>query len=154
MAGVEFFQSVPGQLRDGLGITARFVLIRGRGHEIVLDTTSVDLMAVALSHEIRDRNVTVVPVRLTNTPFISLNTTPLMTIGDFGSSVFSCSKRQPSCLQRREVLTVSRHSVERCLHEIELVEFWMQDRIEINRHEIEVILLILRREGVHRPVAG
>jgi len=36
---------------------------------------------------------------LTKTPFISLKTTPLITTGELGSSVFSCSRRQPSCLK-------------------------------------------------------
>ena len=36
---------------------------------------------------------------LTNTPFISLKTTPLKAMGDLGSRGSWCSSRHPSCLQ-------------------------------------------------------
>lgn len=46
---------------------------------------------------------------LTKTPFISLKTTPLITIGEDGSLVFSCSSRQPSCLKRQNRTCQSLH---------------------------------------------
>ena len=43
---------------------------------------------------------------LTMAPFISLNTTPLKIIGEFGSDRSSGSKRQPSCLdQNSSIIT-------------------------------------------------
>ena len=46
----------------------------------------------------------VVNYPLTMAPFISLNTTPLKIIGEFGLDRSSGSKRQPSCLKQDRIL--------------------------------------------------
>ena len=44
---------------------------------------------------------------LTMAPFISLNTTPLKIIGEFGSDRSSGSKRQPSCLDQNSSIIIT-----------------------------------------------
>ena len=44
---------------------------------------------------------------LTMAPFISLNTTPLKIIGEFGSERSSGSKRQPSCLDQNSSIIIT-----------------------------------------------
>jgi hypothetical protein len=59
---------------------------------------------MTITLDIKDKDEKKVNGLLTKTPFISLNTTPLITIGEFGSSVFSCSRRQPSCLTKKKLI--------------------------------------------------
>lgn len=47
---------------------------------------------------------------LTMAPFISLNTTPLKIIGEFGSDRSSGSKRQPSCLNQNSSVISTFHN--------------------------------------------
>jgi len=148
---MESFEAGVGQVWNGGRITPRHILIGGSReqgllHPCVEHSVRVTLF-VGIERELLgwQKKKAGKENRLTKAPFISLYTTPLKIKGVLGSARKKEGKRKGRRRKGPKSPT-SRNFVLQTpslLAKVQISEVWKEDRIEIHRHEVGVILAIL-----------